>query len=123
MTERDPIVHVVDDDESVRKSLESLLKSLGHTVESFSSAEDFLNSEAVAKTNCLILDIRMPGMGGRELQRMLKNRGSRVPIIFITAHGDAEVIARVMEDGAVDCLLKPFGEGPLLQAISRALSG
>lgn len=116
-------ISVVDDDESVRKSLESLLKSMGNTVEKFSSAEDFLNSEAAAKSDCLILDVRMPGMSGPELQRELKSRGSSVPIIFITAHSDVEVIARVMDDGAVDCLLKPFGEGPLLQAISRALSG
>ena len=115
-------ISVVDDDESVRKSLESLLKSLGHSVKKFSSAEDFLNSEAPAKTDCLILDVRMPGMGGPELQRQLKRRGFRVPIIFVTAHSDAEVIARVMNEGAVDCLLKPFGEEPLLKAISRALS-
>ena len=116
-------ISVVDDDESIRKSLGSLLKSLGHTVELFSSAEKFLSSEATAKSDCLILDVRMPGMSGPELQRQLKNRGLMAPIIFITAHSDAEVIARVMKDGAVDCLLKPFGEEPLLKAISRALSG
>jgi FixJ family two-component response regulator len=116
-------ISVVDDDESVRKSLESLLKSLGHSVKTFSSAEDFLNSEAPTKTDCLILDVRMPGMGGPDLQRELNRRGFRLPIVFISAHSDAEVRARVLNEGAVDCLLKPFGEEPLLKAIGRALSG
>lgn len=116
-------ISVVDDDESVRKSLGNLLKSLGHTVERFSSAEDFLNSDTGTMADCLILDVRMPGMSGPELQRELKNRGLRAPIIFVTAHNDAEVIAQAMRDGAVACLLKPFGEEPLLKAISQALPG
>ena len=116
-------ISVVDDDESIRDSLESLLKSLGHSVEKFSSAEGFLNSESAHKTDCLILDVRMPGMSGAELQGELKRRGLRIPIIFITAHSDPEVVERVLKSGATDCLLKPFTEEVLLRAISRALSG
>ena len=116
-------ISVVDDDESLRESLEGLLKSLGYAVAVFSSAESFLGSQALAKTNCLILDVRMPGMSGPELQRELKGRRPQIPIIFITAHGDEEVITRVMADGAVDCLLKPFSEDCLLNAIGLALPG
>jgi FixJ family two-component response regulator len=115
-------ISVVDDDESLRESLEGLLKSMGYRVNVFSSAEGFLSSQALAKTNCLILDVRMPGMSGPELQQKLKTLGHRIPIIFITAHGDDDVIARVMADGAVDCLLKPFSEDSLLGAIGLALS-
>jgi len=114
-------ISVVDDDESLRESLEGLLKSMGYSVNVFSSAEGFLSSQALTKTNCLILDVRMPGMSGPELQQKLKTLGHRVPIIFITAHGDDDVIARVMADGAVDCLLKPFSEDSLLNAIGLAL--
>jgi FixJ family two-component response regulator len=117
------LISVVDDDESLRESLEGLLKSLGHAVAVFSSAESFLSSEAMANTDCLILDVRMPGMSGPGLQRELMSRRLKIPIIFITAHGDQDVISRVMADGAVDCLFKPFSEDSLLSAISRALSG
>jgi FixJ family two-component response regulator len=116
-------ISVVDDDESLRESLEGLLKSLGHQTAVFSSAESFLTSDVLTKTDCLILDVRMPGMSGPELQWELINRGQKIPIIFITAHGDDDVIERVMADGAVDCLLKPFSEESLLKAISQALSG
>ena len=115
------LISVVDDDESLQESLDGLLKSLGHSVAVFSSAESFLNSEAPAVTDCLILDVRMPGMSGPELQRELVTRQWKVPIIFITAHGDDDVISRVMADGAVDCLLKPFSEDSLLNAISLAM--
>jgi len=114
-------ISVVDDDESLRESLEGLLKSMGYSVNVFSSAEVFLSSQALTKTDCLILDVRMPGMSGPELQQRLKMLGHRIPIIFITAHGDDDVIARVMADGAVDCLLKPFSEDSLLNAIGLAL--
>jgi FixJ family two-component response regulator len=117
------LISVVDDDESVRESLEGLLKSLGHAVAVFSSAESFLSSEALTKTDCLIVDVRMPGMSGPELQRELMNRRQRISIIFITAHADDDVIARATGDGPVACLLKPFSEDSLLKAISRALSG
>jgi FixJ family two-component response regulator len=116
-------ISVVDDDESLRESLEGLLKSLGYAVEVFASAESFLNSGALARTDCLILDVRMAGMSGPELQVELIRRGVTVPIVFVTAHGDEQVGVRVMIDGAVACLLKPFSEQSLLNAISRALSG
>jgi FixJ family two-component response regulator len=115
------LISVVDDDESLRESLEGLLKAMGYMVSVFSSAEGFLSSQALTKTSCLILDVRMPGMSGPELQQKLKTNGHQVPIIFITAHGDEDVISRVMADGAVDCLLKPFSEDSLLNAIGRAL--
>jgi FixJ family two-component response regulator len=114
-------ISVVDDDESLRESLEGLLKSLGHEVSVFSSAESFLSSAARDRADCLILDVRMQGMSGPELQRDLISQKQKLPIIFITAHGDDEVVSRVMADGAVDCLLKPFSEDSLLNAISRAI--
>jgi FixJ family two-component response regulator len=97
--------------------------SLGYGVEVFSSADSFLSSKASSKTNCLILDVRMPGMSGLELQRELMRQRAKIPIIFITSHGDEDVVSRVMADGAVDCLLKPFSEDSLLNAICLALSG
>ena len=115
------LVTIVDDDESVRKSLGSLLKSLGHTVELFSSGESFLNSETVVKTDCLILDVRMPGMNGLELQRRLAASHMSIPVIFITAHGDEEARVRALNGGAVEYLLKPFSEEALLKAIDTAL--
>ena len=116
------LISVVDDDESLRESLEGLLKAMGYTVSVFSSAEGFLSSYTLAKTNCLILDVRMPGMSGPDLQQKLKTNGHQIPIIFITAQGDEDVISRVMADGAIDCLLKPFSEDSLLNAIGLALA-
>jgi FixJ family two-component response regulator len=116
-----PLLSIVDDDESVRESLEGLLKSVGFRVEAFALAGDFLNSSAMHATDCLILDVRMPGMSGPELQRKLIASEHSVPIIFITAHGDEAVRARVLGDGAVDCLLKPFNEDALLNAVNAAL--
>jgi FixJ family two-component response regulator len=118
-----PLISVVDDDQSLRESLEGLLKFLGYQAAVFSSAESFLGSAALSETRCLILDVRMPGMSGPDLQQDLNERGLTIPIIFITAHGDANVIARAKAGGAVDCLLKPFREEALLKAIDRALSG
>lgn len=118
-----PFISVVDDDESLRESLEGLLDSLGYRAAVFSSAEAFLSSDALTGADCLILDVRMPGMSGPDLQRELANRGLKIPIIFITAHGDEEVTGRVLTEGAVDCLRKPFSEDSLLKAIHRALSG
>lgn len=121
------LIAVVDDDESLRESLDGLLKSLGYATAVFSSAESFLasfvDSNLLTKIACLILDVRMPGMSGPELQRELIGRQINIPIIFITAQGDQDVVARVMADGAVDCLLKPFGIVSLMKAISRALPG
>jgi FixJ family two-component response regulator len=118
-----PLISVVDDDESLRESLQGLFKSLGYGTAVFSSAESFLSSEVLTKTDCLILDVRMSGMSGPELQWELINRGNKIPIVFITAHGDDDVIARVMADGAMGCLLKPFSEDSLLKVISQALAG
>lgn len=115
------LVSVVDDDESIRESLPDLLREFGFAVKDFSSAEAFLASGHLDETRCLILDIAMPGMCGPELQRELKQRGYAIPTIFITAHGDAADRPRLMREGAVDCLLKPFSEADLLRALSAAL--
>jgi FixJ family two-component response regulator len=114
-------VSVVDDDESVRESLPDLLRELGFTVEAFSSAEEFLASGAIGRTQCLILDVSMPGMTGPELQRELSLRGSKLPIIFITAHADDTVRPTLLQQGAADCLFKPFSEAALLDALRTAL--
>ena len=116
------LISVVDDDESLRESLNGLLRILGYRVKLFSSAESFLNSQALAKTNCLILDVHLPGMSGPELQRELIGHRLQIPIIFITASRDEDVFSRIMADGAVDCLFKPFSEASLLNAISLALA-
>jgi FixJ family two-component response regulator len=115
------LVSVVDDDESVRESLPDLLRELGFEVEAFSSAEEFLASESVGKTRCLILDVAMPGMSGPDLQRELTRRGQHIPIVFITAHRDETVRPRVLQEGAVECLFKPFSETALLGALDAAL--
>jgi len=117
------LISVVDDDESLRESLEGLLKALGYGVKVFSSAESFLGSKTLAQTRCLILDVRLPGMSGPELQRELAGQRIQIPTIFITAHSDEDVVSRVMAGGAVECLLKPFSEDSLLKAISQALAG
>jgi FixJ family two-component response regulator len=118
---RRSLVSVVDDDESVRESLPDLLKELGYAVQAFSSAEEFLASEYVDQTKCLILDIAMPGMTGPDLQRELKLRRREIPIVFITAHRDEKVRPRLLEQGAVECLFKPFSERALLEALNAAL--
>ena len=114
------LVTVVDDDESVRESLPDLLRELGFDAEAFSSAEDFLESEPEGRTQCLILDVSMPGMTGPELQRELSRRDSKIPIIFITAHADDAVRPGLLELGAVECLFKPFSETELLAALQAA---
>jgi len=116
-----PLVSVVDDDESVRESLPDLLGEFGFASRTFSSAEDFLASDCVDQTRCLILDIAMPGMSGPELQRELKLRGQEIPIIFITASTDKTVRPRLLEQGAVECLFKPFSDTALLEALNAAL--
>jgi FixJ family two-component response regulator len=115
------LVSVVDDDESVRESLPDLLREFGFAVEAFASAEAFLASGHLGTTRCLILDIAMPGMSGPDLQLELIRRGHPIPIIFITAHGDAAERPRLIRQGAVDCLFKPFSEAALLRALSAAL--
>lgn len=114
------LVSIVDDDESIRESLPYLLEDLGYAVQAFSSAEGFLASEYLSRTDCLILDIAMPGMTGPELQTELTMRGLNIPIIVITAQGDAVPRLRMLQHGAVDCLLKPFGDAALDQALKRA---
>jgi FixJ family two-component response regulator len=116
-----PLVSVVDDDESVRESLPDLLREFGFAVQAFSSAEEFLASNYVCQTKCLILDIAMPGMSGPDLQRELMLRRKKIPIIFITAHGGATVRPRLLEQGAVECLFKPFSDTALREALNAAL--
>lgn len=118
---RHSLVSVVDDDESVRESLPDLLKEFGFEACAFSSAEEFLASEYVAETKCLILDVTMPGMNGPDLQRELRLRRHEIPIVFITAHGDEGVRPRLLEQGAVECLFKPFSDTALLEALNAAL--
>ena len=115
------LVSVVDDDESIRESLPDLLRQFGFAVQAFSSAEAFLASGVVGETNCLILDIAMPGMSGPDLQQELARRRQDVPIVFITANGDTTVRSRVLAQGAVACLFKPFSETALLDAVNAAL--
>jgi FixJ family two-component response regulator len=115
------LVSVVDDDESVRESLPDLLREFGFAAQAFSSAEEFLTSDVIGQTSCLILDIAMPGMTGHDLQRELARRRQAIPIVFITAHGDENLRPRVLEAGAVECLLKPFSDTALLDAVNAAL--
>ena len=114
------LVSVVDDDESVRESLPDLLREFGFAVQAFSSAEAFLASDCIGQTRCLILDIAMPGMSGRDLQRELTIRGQEIPIVVITAHGDETVRPRLLEQGAVECLFKPFSDTALREALDAA---
>ena len=115
------LIAVVDDDLSVRESLESLLKSVGFKVDTYSGAEEFLISTRIAATDCLILDVKLNGMSGPELQRELKAARHSVPIVFVTAHGSEALLTRVKADGAIDCLMKPFSDDALLAAVETAL--
>jgi FixJ family two-component response regulator len=117
-----PLISVVDDDGSVRKSLQRLIRSVGFAVEVFASAEEFLRSEHLCSTDCLIVDVRMPGMNGLELQRELVAGDFGIPLIFITAHGDEAARSQALKEGAVAYLFKPFREETLLNAINAALS-
>ncbi|MGC2820921.1 MAG: response regulator, partial [Candidatus Sulfotelmatobacter sp.] len=117
------LVTVVDDDESMRESLPDLLLEFGYAARAFSSAEEFLASDCVDRTKCLILDIAMPGMTGPELQHELKVRRQEIPIIFITANRDETIRARMLEQGAEECLFKPFGDNALFEALQSALRG
>ncbi len=116
-----PLVAVVDDDESVRESLPDLLGELGFGARAFASAEEFLVSDILRQTKCLVLDIAMPGMTGFGLQQELKVRGQSIPIIFITAQKDDTVRTRALERGATGFLLKPFSDTALLSALNTAL--
>jgi FixJ family two-component response regulator len=116
-----PLVSVVDDDQSVRESLPDLLGEFGLAARTFSSAEEFLASDCIDQTKCLILDIAMPGMSGPDLQRELKLRAREIPIIFITASTDYGVRPGLIEGGATECLFKPFSDTALLEALNSAL--
>jgi len=115
------LVAVVDDDESVRESLPYLLRQFGFAAQAFSSAEEFLASDFVGQTRCLILDVAMPGMSGPGLQEELSRRRHAIPIVFITAHEDEIVRPRLLEAGAVECLFKPFSGSALRDAVNTAL--
>jgi FixJ family two-component response regulator len=115
------LVSVVDDDDSVRESLPDLLKVCGFRAQAFSSAEEFLASGLVGETKCLILDIAMPGMTGPDLHRELRRRRHEIPIVYVTAQKDETVRPRMLEQGAVECLFKPFSDRALLDAVATAL--
>jgi len=114
------LVSVVDDDESVREALPDLLRTYGYSVHAFSSAEEFLASDYVEQTKCLVLDISMPGMSGPDLQKELSRRQHEIAVVFITAQGDEAVRSNLREQGAVECLFKPFGDAALLNALNAA---
>lgn len=117
-----PLISVVDDDDSMRESLSGLIRSVGFNVMTFASAEKFLSWPHRANSDCLILDVRMPGMNGLDLQRRLVCDRAPIPVIFITAHGDEETRTQALAAGAVEYLLKPFSEEALLKAIDAAIT-
>lgn len=121
MKDAQPIVFVVDDDEAVRSSLRLLLKSVGLPATAYSSAQDFLANYDPQQPGCVVLDVRMPGMSGLELQQLLNIRGATVPVIFITGHGDIPMAVEAMQHGAFDFLQKPFRDQDLLDRVQRAL--
>src|SRR5579862_4883384 len=120
-TQNDSMVFVVDDDASIREAVRSLLKSVGLRSESFGSTEDFVRAARPELPSCLVLDLRLPGMSGLDFQADLEKRGVKIPIIFITAHGDIPMTSRAMKAGAVEFLPKPFQKRELLDAIHQAL--
>jgi FixJ family two-component response regulator len=115
------LVSIIDDDESVRESLPDLLNAFGLASQTFSSAEEFLAKDGISRSRCLILDIAMPGMCGPELQQELNRRKFKIPIIFITGHRDETQRSRLIEQGAIACLTKPFSEAAMLDALKSAL--
>ena len=118
-----PLISVVDDDESVRESLDGLFRSVGFAVKVFVSAEEFLNSDHHGDIDCLLLDVRLPGMNGIELHRHLVADHCEIPVIFITAHGSEQgVRSQALKNGAVDYLIKPLSEDTILNAVQKALS-
>lgn len=121
-TSSPPVVYVVDDDELVRRSLQRLFLSAGHDAFTFSSAESYLKQELPTRPACLVLDLQMPGLNGFALQDELTARGSHEGIVFISGHGDVPACARALKQGAVDFLMKPFGDDQLLASVDEALS-
>jgi two-component system response regulator FixJ len=122
MKERSPVVFIVDDDEAVRNSLRLLLKSVGLTASALSTGREFLETYKPAQPGCLVLDVRMPGMSGLELQEQLNHQGAVIPVIFITGHGDIPMAVEAMQAGAFDFLQKPFRDQHLIDCIQRALA-
>ena len=121
MERKTQLVAIVDDDDSMRSALQGLLKAVGLPAQAFGSAEEFLNSGQQHKAACLIADIRMPGMSGLELQAKLNAERCKIPIIFITAHGDAKMRMQALRAGAVEFLAKPFDDEALLESVRAAL--
>ena len=123
MDQKDITVFIVDDDESVRRALKRLIKVAGFKAKTFGSAREFIDSGHYQSAGVLVLDVRMPNLGGLELQKYLTDSGSDMPIIFITAHEDFQARRKALKAGAIDFLKKPFGDQALMDAIQRALSG
>lgn len=121
MTEPPPLVFVIDDDESVRKALDSLLRSVGLEVRSFASPQEFLRSKRPDAPGCLVLDVRLPGLSGLDFQRELSESDIHLPIIFITGYGDVPMSVRAMKEGAIEFLSKPFRDQELLDAIQLGI--
>jgi FixJ family two-component response regulator len=121
MSTQNPTVYVVDDDVSVREALRNLLQSVGLKVELFDSADNFLATGAATAPSCLILDVRLPGLSGLDLQRHIAETKHRIPIVFITGHGDIPMSVRAMKAGAVEFLTKPFRDQDLLAAVQEAI--
>jgi FixJ family two-component response regulator len=117
----EPIVFVVDDDESVREAIESLIASVGLRVQTFGTAREFLSRPLPDAPSCVVLDVRMPGLSGLDLQRELARAGTAIPIVFITGHGDVPMSVQAMKAGAVEFLMKPFHDHQLLDAIQQAI--
>lgn len=120
MSDTIPLVAVIDDNESVRDSLPDLLRELGFAARAYRSAEAFLDSDHLHRTSCLLVDIAMPGMSGPELLQELRRRGQDTPVVFITGRRDETIRPRLVGEGAVDCLFKPFSEAALLAALKTA---
>src|SRR6266480_231265 len=121
MTEAGPTVFVIDDDDLVRKAIQNMLKSVGLKSQTFATAQDFLRSQRPEGPSCLVLDVRLPGVNGLDFQRQLADAGLRIPIIFITGHGDIPMSVKAMKSGAAEFLTKPFQDQDLLDAIRQAL--
>ena len=121
MRSENPTVYVVDDDVSVREALKNLLQSVGLRVETFDSADKFLSNKPAAAPSCLILDVRLPGLSGLDLQRQLAQINHEIPIVFITGHGDIPMSVRAIKAGAVEFLTKPFRDQDLLDAVRQAV--
>jgi FixJ family two-component response regulator len=118
----EPAVYIVDDDEAVRDALSMMLRAAGHAVEAFASAEEFVDQRGDARSGCIVLDVRMPGMSGLELQDLLAQRNSSLPIVFLTGHGDIPMAVRSVKRGAFEFLQKPVDDARLLEVVAQALS-